>query len=99
MKLQTNATVYSSRERVNVILPGTGYRGEGNHFYPPARGNVRNYVADMTLDAVLSEQENGSYPRHVRFTIGSVRPDPMERGKYTVSVYRCAHCRDLAETE
>lgn len=56
--------VHSSRERVNVIIPGTGYRGEGNHFFPAARGDVRAYITRCVLAAI--ERETEIYANRVR---------------------------------
>lgn len=43
----TYGTVYSHRDGMNVIMPGTGYKGEGNHQFLPAR-----YYSDKTIDTV-----------------------------------------------
>jgi hypothetical protein len=80
---QTTITVYSSRERVNVIIPGTGYRGEGNNFYRPVRGKARNYLHACVKDA--AEQLGWTEPN---FEIESLRPDYSQRGKYRATVWR-----------
>jgi hypothetical protein len=44
--------VWSSRDGVNVIIPGTNCANEGNNRFPAARGNVREYVARTVADAL-----------------------------------------------
>lgn len=63
-RLRCVVTIYSSRDRVNVIIPGTGYRGEGNHEFPAARGNVVDYVTRCVHAAL--EQEAAVYAANRR---------------------------------
>lgn len=49
------AVVYSGRRGVNVMLSGTGPHGEGNHWFPAARGNVREYVRSCVRAAIQEE--------------------------------------------
>lgn len=53
----THGTVYSSHDRVNVILPGTGPKGEGNHFYPPAHGKVVDYIRGRIIETIESHSD------------------------------------------
>lgn len=87
--LLTHGNVYSSRERVNVILPGTGYRGEGNNSYPPLRGGdrvskirrlIRQALADVARDVPRGWAATRAYTIHVGMHY-------TERGRYEFSVW------------
>ena len=66
METLTRGTVYSSRERVNVIIPGTGYRGEGNHFFEPANKRVLDYIRECITEVIREEAEIGrAYARKI----------------------------------
>ena len=80
-RMFTHGTVYSSREVVNVILPGTGYRGEGNHIYPASRGKALNHVRRMIQKALTEE-----FPKLVdSFEITAY--ESPDRGHYSFSVW------------
>lgn len=62
----TRGTVYSSRERVNVIIPGTAFWGEGNHFFTPVRGNAIAYIRECITEVIRAEAEIGKeYARKI----------------------------------
>lgn len=53
----TEIIISTTRSRVNVMIPGTGDDGSGNHYFPAARGNVREYVRQAVLSALAWEAE------------------------------------------
>lgn len=80
-RMFTHGTVYSSREVVNVILPGTGYRGEGNHFFSPSRGKAMDYVRRMIRETLTEE-----FPKLAdSFEITAY--ENSDRGHYSFSVW------------
>lgn len=79
-----SGTIYSSRERVNIIMPNAT-NAEGNNFFPPARGNVHLAIAKYLDECferelpVLSER----WPNAALF----VSPDHGVRGKYNYTIW------------
>jgi hypothetical protein len=80
----TGGTVFSSRERVNVILPGTG---EGNHFWPPVRGNAVEYIRKAIVKTLEEEKDTLKWLSNGKETRVSVYVKP-ERGVYNYSVWQ-----------
>lgn len=81
----THGTVYSSRDRVNVIVGP----GEGNHFYPRLRGGnripaIRALIRDA-LAMVAQDVPHGWAA--TRTYVVFVREDYSQRGRYTFSVW------------
>lgn len=81
--MATTITVYASTKEVNVIIPGTGDRGEGNHFFPRPRGAVKSWVNTLIRQAIESEILGWSTRGYV---IGTGTAE-VERGKYTFRIY------------
>lgn len=84
-KMLTHGEAYSSRYQVNVIIPGVG-QDEGNHVYPPARGDVPEYVRARVREA-LDADERVKWAR--RPYVVTVRQD-MARGAYRFTVWSVA---------
>lgn len=85
MGTKITGRAYSSRERVNVVLPGTGPRGEGNHFYPPARGPVEAYVwrcvnAALAAEAAIGQRHGRKVAQCFATPADQVQPGPEGRG-------------------
>lgn len=84
-RMMAHGTVYTAREGVNVILPGTGIRGEGNHHYGPARGRVVDAVRRAVRQTVDNEarigwEHDGRVARAFMTPPREVTPGPDGRG-------------------
>jgi hypothetical protein len=84
-KMGTNGRVYSSRDRLNVIMGFRNGDGQGNHFFPPARGHVTEYVREC-IEAAVEEQGRRFGGWATRPYTVTIRPD-VERGAYSFSVW------------
>lgn len=79
-----SGTIYSSRDRVNIIMPNAK-NAEGNNFFPPARGKVQLALAAM-LDECFKEELpvlSARWPNAVLF----VSPNYGVRGMYYYSIW------------
>ena len=66
MALMLSGTVYSSRDKVNVIIPGTQFWGEGNHISNRPSGKIKDAIYGMIRDVLTEELEIGKeYRRKV----------------------------------
>lgn len=80
----TTVDVYASRDNVNVIIPGTGYRGEGNHHYSRPAGPVSTWLVDLVTEVIKSEPSLKWQARGFEV----LRSGPLfERGHYRLTVW------------
>jgi hypothetical protein len=98
MAVMLSGKVYSSRDKVNVNIPGTQFWGEGNHIFNRPSGHILDAIRRMIKDVLTEELEIGrEYRRKVAVCYNTPRNEisPGDNGygigawaenEYTISV-------------
>lgn len=82
-RLAKHGTVYTKRHEINVIVPGTGYRGEGNHTMNRPSGAVVSWLP-RTIHKVLQDENIECLKNGYEITI---RQCIIQRGMYWYMVW------------
>lgn len=85
--MAATVTVYASRSEVNVILPGTGYRGEGNNRFDRPKGSVNTWIKAL-IARVIDEDASIGWKRN-GYSMSA--PVSHKRGEYKVTVWIPKH--------